>query len=242
MFGYVRGAFTDARQGRTGLFQAASKGTLFLDEIGEMPLALQAKLLRVIEDKRVRPLGGDDEVPVDVRIVAATNSDLEHAMKHNHFRADLYYRLAMFVLQVPPLRERPEDLPLLIRHFLTRAAAESGKPPPALSPAASACLLHHEWPGNVRELQNAIQSAVILCRNNTIELDDLPPRLVGSEKTSARIIEEAVQRKLSLEEVEREYIRGVLASVGGNKTEAASILRIDRKTLSRKLDESVPPA
>jgi DNA-binding NtrC family response regulator len=241
LFGYVRGAFTDARQSRTGLFQAASKGTLFLDEIGEMPLALQAKLLRVIEDKRVRPLGGNDEVPVDVRIVAATNSDLEVAMKQNRFRSDLYYRLAMFVLRIPPLRERPEDLPLLIKHFLTRAAAEAGKPPTTISPAATACMLHYEWPGNVREVQNAIQSAVILSRNNLIELDDLPPRVVDIEKTSERIIEEAALRKLSLEDVEREYIRSVLASVSGNKTEAASILRIDRKTLARKLDESNQP-
>jgi DNA-binding NtrC family response regulator len=242
LFGYVRGAFTDARQSRTGLFQAAGKGTLFLDEIGEMPLALQAKLLRVIEDKRVRPLGGNEEVAVDVRIVAATNADLELAMKQNRFRADLYYRIAMFVLPIPPLRERPEDLPLLIKQFAMRAAIEAGKPVPAIAPEATACLLHYAWPGNVRELQNAVHSAVILSRNGVITLDDLPPRVAGPEKTPGRIVEEAAIRKLSLAEVEREYIRKVLASVDGNKTEAAAILQIDRKTLYRKLEDADPPA
>jgi len=238
LFGYVRGAFTDARQSRTGLFQAAARGTLFLDEIGDMPLALQAKLLRVIEDKRVRPLGGNQEVPVDVRIVAATNADLEQEMRQNRFRSDLYYRLAMFVLSIPPLRDRPEDLPPLIKQFGMRAAAEAGKPVPAIAQEAMACLLHYAWPGNVRELQNAIHSAVILSRNGVITQDDLPPRLAGPEKTPARMAEEAVTRKLSLAEFEREYIRKILAAVDGNKTEAAAILQIDRKTIYRKLEEA----
>jgi DNA-binding NtrC family response regulator len=163
-------------------------------------------------------------------------------MKQNRFRADLYYRIAMFVLPIPPLRERPEDLPLLIRQFAMRAAVEAGKSVPAIAPEATACLLHYAWPGNVRELQNAVHSAVILSRNGVITLDDLPPRVAGPEKTPGRIVEEAAIRKLSLAEVEREYIRKVLASVDGNKTEAAAILQIDRKTLYRKLEDADPPA
>ncbi|HUN60293.1 MAG TPA: sigma-54 dependent transcriptional regulator [Candidatus Binataceae bacterium] len=237
LFGYVRGAFTDARQSRIGLFQAAAKGTLFLDEIGEMPLTLQVKLLRVIEEKRVRPLGGNEEVPVDVRIVAATNADLETAMAHNRFRSDLYYRIAMFVLPIPPLRERPEDLPLLIKQFTVRAAAEAGKPTPAITPEAMDCLRHYSWPGNVRELQNAVHSAVILSHEGTVTMDDLPPKVGTRQNTPLRMLEEAAVHNLSLAAIERKYIYKVLASVGGNKTEAAAILQIDRKTLYRKLVE-----
>jgi two-component system, NtrC family, response regulator HydG len=243
LFGYVRGAFTDARQSRSGLFLAARDGTLFLDEIGEMPLSLQAKLLRAIEDKKVRPLGSNEEITVDVRIIAATNADLDDLIAQGKFRADLYYRIAMFTLEVPPLRERPEDVPLLIKHFLARASAEAGKTISDIEPAAFARLTQYRWPGNVRELQNAIHSAVILCRDNIVTTQDLPPRIAGSDTSPAVIIERAAQKRLSLDELEREYIRRVLASVGGNKTEAAAILQIDRKTLYRKLDnlDTGPP-
>jgi DNA-binding NtrC family response regulator len=241
MFGYVRGAFTDARGGKDGLFQAAHGGTLFLDEVGDMPVQLQAKLLRVIEDKRIRPLGATTEKGVDVRIVAATNSDLEAAIAQSRFRADLYYRLATVTVHVPPLRERPEDLPLLIRHFLVRAAAECGKPVPEMDSKASECLMRYSWPGNIRELQNVIQSAVIICRDNRITLNDMPPRITGIQPMSGTF-DEVAARRLSLEEVEREYIRAVLAQVSGNKTEAAAILQVDRKTLYRKLEESYPAA
>jgi two-component system, NtrC family, response regulator HydG len=236
LFGHVKGAFTDARQNKTGLFQAARGGTLFLDEVGEMPLVLQAKLLRVIEDKRVRPVGATEESPVDVRIVSATNSDLEASMVAGKFRADLYYRLATVTLVMPPLRERPEDIGPLIRHFLTRISAEAGRPIPEMDPEAVACLTHYQWPGNIRELQNAISRAVILGRNNRITRGDLPAKIAGEESASVSV-EEAVSRRLTIDQLEREYARAVLASVGGNKSEAALVLGIDRKTLYRKLGE-----
>ena len=241
MFGYVKGAFTDARGHREGLFQAAHGGTLFLDEIADMPTSLQAKLLRVIEDKRVRPLGSNSEKGVDVRIVAATNSDVEAAIKQGRFRADLYYRLATVTLNVPPLRERPEDLPLLLRHFLARSASECGKPVPAIDPKATECLMRYAWPGNIRELQNVVQSAVILCREGSITAADLPPRITGAPDGKGAL-DELATRRFTLDEVEREYVRAVLAQVSGNKTEAAAILQVDRKTLYRKLEEPYPAA
>jgi two-component system, NtrC family, response regulator HydG len=245
LFGYVRGAFTDARQSKSGLFQSARNGTLFLDEIGQMPLALQAKLLRVIEDKMVRPLGATEETPVDVRIVAATNSDLEKEIGDGRFRSDLYYRIATVHLTIPPLRERPEDLALLIGHFLARACAEAGRSLLRIDDEAMACLRRYSWPGNIRELQNAIQRAVILSRGDLIARADLPPKVAGYTAPSISMIDEAVARRLSVEQLEREYVRAVLESVGGNKSEAAAILGIDRKTLYRKLedrpDESAEP-
>ena len=242
LFGFVRGAFTDARQGKTGLFVAARGGTLFLDEIGEMPLPLQPKLLRVIDDKRVRPLGATEETPIDVRIVVATNTDLDRAIDEGAFRSDLYYRIATVTLAVPPLRERPEDLPLLIKHFLVRASAEAGKPTLRLEPDAMECLMRYRWPGNVRELQNAIQRGVILCHDNRLTVKDLPPRVAGTGIPSAKLFEDVVARRVSLDQVEHEYVRSVLESVNGNKTEAAAILKIDRKTLYRKLGEPEPVA
>lgn len=240
LFGYARGAFTDARQSKMGLFQAAADGTLFLDEIGDMPLSLQAKLLRIIEDKKVRPLGATEEIPIDVRIVAATNMDLQNAIAEKKFRSDLYYRLATFTLSVPPLRERPEDIKLLVKQFVLRASAEAGKSVPEIEPDAMACLIRYRWPGNVRELQNAIQSSVILCRENRLTIEDLPPRIAGTDKSIGNDINQAVAQRCSLEEWDRRYVRMVLASVNGNKTEAAAILQIDRKTLYRKLEELEP--
>jgi DNA-binding NtrC family response regulator len=242
LFGFVRGAFTDARQGKTGLFVAARGGTLFLDEIGEMPLPLQPKLLRMIDDKRVRPLGATEETPIDVRIVVATNTDLDKAIDEGRFRSDLYYRIATVTLAVPPLRERPEDLPLLIKHFLVRASAEAGKPGLRVEPDAMESLMRYRWPGNVRELQNAIQRGVILCRNNRLTAKDLPPRVAGTGIPSTKLFEDVVARRVSLDQVERDYVRSVLESVNGNKTEAAAILKIDRKTLYRKLGEPEPVA
>jgi two-component system response regulator HydG len=242
LFGFVKGAFTDARQAKMGLFIAAQAGTLFLDEIGEMPLALQSKLLRVIDDKRVRPLGATEETRIDVRIVAATNTDLDKAIDEGRFRSDLYYRIATVTLAVPPLRKRPEDIPLLIKHFLVRASAEAGKPIPKVAPDAMECLMRHRWPGNVRELQNALQRAVILCHNNVLTAKDLPPRVAGTGIPSAKLFEDVVARRVSLDQLEREYVRSVVESVNGNKTEAAAILKIDRKTLYRKLGEPDPVA
>jgi DNA-binding NtrC family response regulator len=236
LFGHVKGAFTDARQSKNGLFQSARGGTLFLDEIGEMPLVLQAKLLRVIEDKRVRPVGATEETAVDVRIVAATNADLEASIGAGKFRPDLYYRLSTVTLLLPPLRERTEDIIPLVRHFLARASAEAGRPIPELEPDALACLMHYQWPGNIRELQNAISRAVILGRNGRIARSDLPAKVAGEESVGISV-EEAVTRRLTIDQLEREYARAVLTAVGGNKSEAAAVLGIDRKTLYRKLGE-----
>jgi DNA-binding NtrC family response regulator len=238
LFGYARGAFTDARQAKIGLFVAARGGTLFLDEVGEMPLALQSKLLRAIEEKKIRPLGATEELRADVRIVAATNADLEKATDEGRFRPDLYYRLATVTIAVPPLRQRPDDIPLLIKHFLARASAEAGRPVPQIDPPAMERLLRYPWPGNARELQNAIQRGVILARNNILTINELPPKVVGREISPARILSEAVDKRMSLDQIEHDYIRAILEAVDGNKTEAASILQIDRKTLYRKLEES----
>jgi DNA-binding NtrC family response regulator len=237
LFGYERGAFTDARQAKQGLFQSAHGGTLFLDEIGEMPPALQVKLLRVIEDHQVRPIGATRETPVDVRIVAATNTKLEDAIAAGRFRPDLFYRIATVTIAIPPLRERPEDIALLARHFTARAAAESGRPTLQIDDEAMACLARHSWPGNVRELQNAIQHAAILCRGDRITHADLPPRISGAAFSRVNL-DGAVAIGLTLEDLEHAYIRATLASVDGNKSEAAAILGIDRKTLYRKLDDS----
>ena len=242
LFGHVRGSFTDARQGKTGLFVAAHGGTLFLDEIRRESAtdAADQAAARSYEDKRVRPIGATEETPVDVRVVAATNSDLEELMERGRFRSDLYYRLATLTLAVPPLRERPEDIALLVKHFLSRASAEAGKAVPELEPDAMTHLMRYRWPGNIRELQNAIQRAIILCRDNTLTTNDLPPKVAGYDMSRRRAIEEAVDRRLSLDLLEREYVRAVLESVNGNKREAAAILQIDRKTLYRKLEEPEP--
>jgi two-component system response regulator HydG len=237
LFGHVKGSFTDARENKLGLFQAAHRGTLFLDEIDEMPSGLQAKLLTAIESKRVRPLGATTEVAVDVRIVAATNIELEKAIAAGSFRADLYYRLSAVILYIPPLRERREAIPLLLKHFLMRAAAENGQPVPEVMPDALERLLRYSWPGNVRELQNAVQGALLLCRNHRICSADLPAKISGIELADFSA-KQAFARQPTLEQLERDYIHSVLSSVGGNRREAAGILGIDRKTLYRKLEAS----
>jgi two-component system response regulator HydG len=237
LFGYARGAFTDARHVKAGLFIAARGGTLFLDEVGEMPQPLQSKLLRAIEDKKIRPLGATEEMAVDVRIVAATNTNLEKALEDGRFRSDLYYRLSTVTLAVPPLRDRPADIPPLIKHFLLRASAEAGRPIPDIEPEAMARLLRYPWPGNARELQNAIQRGVILARDNILTIKELPPKVAGLDLSPANILSEAVDKRMSLDQLEHDYIRAVVNAVAGNKTEAANILRIDRKTLYRKLEE-----
>ncbi len=237
LFGHLRGAFTDAKQDKLGLFVAANHGTLFLDEIGEMLPSVQAKLLRVIEDKRVRPLGATGETPVDVRVIAATNADLEKAVADGRFRSDLFYRIATVTLAVPPLRDRPEDIPLLVKHFLLRAGAEAGRAAPELDPQTFECLARYRWPGNIRELQNAIQQAVILSSGAKITPGDLPSRITGDQHHLPARLAELASQRMPLEEVEREYARAVLASVNGHRGEAAAILGVDRKTLARKLED-----
>jgi DNA-binding NtrC family response regulator len=234
LFGYVQGAFTDARKEKRGLFTEAHGGTLFLDEVGELPLLLQTKLLRVIEDKEVRPLGSTKGEKVDVRIIAATNRDLRRAVQEGAFRQDLYYRLNVVDLHLPPLRERPEDISLLIQHFFAKSAQSSQAK--RLSPEALRALLNYPWPGNVRELENVIERALVLCHGENITPEDLPAHLTGS-KPHIVTLHDALLRRRSLSDIEREYTLLALEFTEGKKKEAAELLGIDRKTLYRKLEE-----
>jgi two-component system response regulator HydG len=233
LFGHAKGAFTDARTARPGIVQKASGGTLFLDEIGDMPLALQAKLLRVLQERRVRPVGSDEEVEVDVRVVAATHRDLEAAVEEGTFRQDLLYRINVVQLDVPPLRARGNDVLLLAQHFLHHYSERSGRPVEGLSAEAAAKLLAYDWPGNVRELQNCIERAVALTQHARLVVADLPKSVQSYQSVSPSGAEVEL---IPLEQVERRHILGVLQAVGGNKARAASVLRIGRKTLYRKLE------
>jgi two-component system response regulator HydG len=237
LFGHVRGAFTDARGARTGLFLQAHGGTLFLDEIGDLPLSLQPKLLRALQERSVRPVGSDAEVPCDVRVITATNRDLEAAVREGRFREDLFFRLAVIHVPVPPLRDRGNDVLALAQHFLSRSAKEANSSVRGLSPAAAERLLAYEWPGNVRELQNAIERAVALARTDVLNADDLPERVTGPRTNGSAAPGETAQPTTfaPLDEVERRHILRVLEAMRGNKTVAAQVLGIDRKTLHRKL-------
>ncbi|KFE62365.1 sigma-54-dependent transcriptional regulator [Hyalangium minutum] len=235
LFGHMKGAFTDARTTRTGLFVQAHGGTLFLDEVGELPLSLQPKLLRALQERRVRPVGGSEEVEFDARIVAATNRDLELAVEEGRFREDLYYRLNVINLELPPLRARGNDVLLLSQHFVEHFATRTGKRVLGLSPAAAQKLLGYSWPGNVRELQNCIERAVALTSFEQLTVDDLPERV--RSYSTPQVMHEVpdMSELVTLEEVERRYIHRVLEAVGGSRTLAARILGVDRKTLYRKL-------
>jgi len=240
LFGHRAGAFTDARTQRRGLFQQTDGGTLFLDEIGDLPLAMQAKLLRVLQERTIRPVGSDTDVSIDVRVVAATHRDLEALVGEGRFREDLLFRLDVINIEVPPLRERGRDILLLAQTFLHRLATQLARSTPTLSPEAARILLEHPWPGNVRELQNSMERAIVLCDGDSIEVGDLPRRLLRA-KPSPAANHESVQLPdasalLPLEEVERRYILQVLHAVGGRRAEAARILQVDRKTLYRKLE------
>jgi DNA-binding NtrC family response regulator len=236
LFGHAKGAFTDAKAARTGLFAQAHGGTLFLDEVGELPLTLQPKLLRALQERVVRPVGGDTEVPFDARIVAATNRDLELAVEEGRFREDLYYRLNVIGIELPPLRARGNDVLTLSQRFIEQFAARTGKRVVGLSPAAAQRLLAYGWPGNVRELQNCIERAVALTSFEQLTVDDLPER-VRSYSAPKEAPEPAdVSELVTLEELERRYIHRVLDTVGGSRTLAARILGVDRKTLYRKLE------
>ncbi|WP_456267916.1 sigma-54 dependent transcriptional regulator [Kushneria sp. AK178] len=234
-FGHVKGAFTGAISNRRGLFQQAHGGTLFLDEIGDMPLALQARLLRVLQTHRVRPVGSEEEQQIDIRIVAATNRPLEELIEAGLFREDLFYRLETFRLTLPPLRERPDDIALLTEQFLERYSREQGRETMTLSPSALSLLRAYPFPGNVRELDNAILRAVTLARTDVLEPDDFPERfrhaVTRGGSTDAR-----AREWLSLEQMEQRYIERVLEAVDGNKRRAADILGIGRKTLYRRLE------
>ncbi len=237
LFGHKRGAFTDARNDRDGLFVEASGGTIFLDEVAEIPPALQAKLLRVLQEREVRPVGATRSEKVDVRVIAATNRDLEARLREGLFREDLYYRLNVVHVELPPLRGRVEDILPLAEHFLARvtARATGGRPAPRLAHATAKLLLAYPFPGNVRELENLMERAVALCAGDEIGVDDLPPQV--RERRGADSLGGALARGLTLAELEREYIERVLVAEGGNKTRAATRLGLDRKTLYRKLEE-----
>jgi len=236
LFGHKRGAFTDARADKPGLFVEADAGTIFLDEIGELALPLQAKLLRVLQEHEVRPLGATRNQRVDVRIVAATNRNLENMLADGSFREDLYYRLNVIHLDLPPLRGRPEDIVPLAEHVLAQLGARQTPPRRMrLSPEAQHLLLAYNWPGNVRELMNVLERGVALCQGELIADDDLPPHV--REKRPADFLGAAVARRMTVAELEREFIERVLEDEAGNKTRAAQRLGLDRKTLYRKLDE-----
>jgi len=228
LFGHVKGSFTGATESRAGFFQTADGGTLFLDEISDTSLAMQAKLLRVLQEKEVYMVGARRPQKVDVRVLAATNKDLFALVKKGVFREDLYFRLNVINISLPPLRDRGDDILLLARHFAGRFAKEAGKPAPQFSENALRVLKRYDWPGNVRELENVIQRLVVMTDGEVIEIPDLPPLMRFSASRANGL-------NRTLAEVEAEYIRNVLAGVGGNKTRAAEILGIDRKTLREKL-------
>ena len=250
LFGHVRGAFTDARSARTGLFVQAHGGTLLLDEIGDMPLPLQVKLLRVLQERRVRPVGAESEIEVDVRVMAATHRSLAEIAANGQFREDLLFRLDVIRLTIPPLRERGNDVLLLAQGFVTRFAERFDKPMQGITAEAARRLLAHTWPGNVRELQNCMERAVVLAEADQVRLVDLPdtvraalPTTTSSARAPALVSAPAVPPRVPapdglepLADVEQRPLRHVLQAVGGNRSRAAEVLGIDRKTLYRKLE------
>lgn len=235
LFGHKKGAFTDAGAERSGLFLQAAGGTLFLDEIGDMSLDLQPKLLRALEGRTVRPVGGDDERAFDARIVAATNRDLESAIDDGKFREDLYYRINVIEVDVPPLRACGSDVLLIAQKFLQESAARAENPVKGMSKAAAERILDYPWPGNVRELRNAVERAVALTRYDKIGVDDLPRKVRMHTSQNVVVAGEDPNELVSLEEVERRYILHVMKAVGGNRSRAARVLGLDRKTLYRRL-------
>lgn len=246
LFGHVRGAFTDAREDKEGLFVQADGGTLFLDEVGDLPLSLQPKLLRVLEEQQVRPVGGERPIDIDVRIVAATHRDLEAAVQRGEYREDLFFRLDVIELNIPPLRERGRDILLLAQHFVEHFAGQADRQVVGLNAEAGRALMQYDWPGNIRELRNYMERAVVLAVHKEITPEDLPPKVRSARRArpqkhnSADLL--ALQSELrdgglpSIKELEARYIAFVLGQVRGNKSEAAQILGFDRTTLYRKID------
>ncbi len=235
LFGHEKGAYTGAVTREAGLLVKADQGTIFLDEIGDMSLQMQAKLLRVLEDWEIRPVGGTATTRVDVRVVAATNKALDEEVTAGRFREDLYYRINVITITVPELRERTEDLPLLINHFLRAFAQKNGSPSPELTKSALNALLHYGWPGNVRELENVIEHAMLLSDNRVIDLQHLPAHV--AENRNGRAGQGTPATNVTLEQLEREYILKVLTDVRWHRSKAAAILGIDRRTLYRKIQE-----
>jgi DNA-binding NtrC family response regulator len=233
LFGYERGAFTGADQRRMGNFELAHNGTLFLDEVGELPLELQAKFLRVLEERKFRRLGGRAEVEVDVRVICATNRDLKEEIRHGKFREDLYFRLHVFTIVLPPLRERREDVPLLVHHFIEKFNGETGKKVQGVTPAALATLQGYAWPGNIRELRNTLERAMILVDGDVIGEEHLPPDMQSSRPEAAML---RVPLGIPMDRVEKDYILASLQRNGGNKARTAEVLGISEKTLYNKLN------
>ena len=233
LFGHVKGSFTGAVRDKQGLFAAARGGTFFLDEIGEMSPATQVKLLRVLQEREAIPVGGTEAIPVDVRVVAATNRDLEEDIKRGRFRTDLYYRLNVINILLPPLRDRRDDIPIFVKEFLGHIAGERSEPVKALSPEAEEIIMAYDWPGNVRELENALERAVTLTKGDVIPRSAIPDRI--SERKAEPLVAERLHKNPPLDVIEQAYITWVLQSEGGNKTRAAEVLGIDPSTLYRKL-------
>jgi two-component system response regulator HydG len=237
LFGHVRGAFTGAVSEKPGLLMQAAGGTVFLDEVADMPLSLQPKLLRALQERSLRPVGGDAEVSFDARIVAASNRDLDEAVAAGSFRKDLHFRLDVIRVEVPPLRARGNDILLLAQRFTDECAARAGKKVIGIASQAAEKLLAYRWPGNVRELENAIERAVALTRFERLAVEDLPERIQGTRRSAFLVEGDDPAAMAPLAEIERRYILRVVEAVGSNKTLAARILGLDRKTLYRKLDK-----
>lgn len=239
LFGHVKGAFTDAVSDKAGLFEQADGGTLLLDEIGEMPPLLQVKLLRVLQESEIRPVGAGSMRKVDVRVVSATSRDLARDVVDGRFREDLYYRLNVFCITVPPLRKRTADIPFLAGHFLEKYGARLGKPGVRLSPEALKIFLEYEWPGNVRELENCIERGLVLCEGDTMGIDSLPDTIRNrfSGSSAFDVAEDTFSLKQASERLERDYIRKSLEKTGGNRTQAAKILEISHRALLYKMKE-----
>ena len=233
LFGHVKGSFTGAVRDKQGLFAAARGGTFFLDEIGEMSPATQVKLLRVLQEREAIPVGGTEAIPVDVRVVAATNRDLEDEIRRGRFRTDLYYRLNVIAIHLPPLRDRRDDIEIFVNAFLDRIAKEHGEPMKRLDQDAIDAVLAHDWPGNVRELENALERAVVLTKGENVPLAAMPAKL--TERRLEPLVAERIHPNPTLDTIERAYITWVLQSEGGNKSRAAEVLGIDPSTLYRKL-------
>jgi two-component system response regulator HydG len=233
LFGHVKGSFTGAIKDKQGLFAAAKGGTFFLDEIGEMSPATQVKLLRVLQEREAIPVGGTEAIPVDVRLIAATNRDLEDDVKRGRFRTDLFYRLNVIAIHLPPLRDRRDDIPILANAFLDKSAKQHGMKRKELSRDAMDAILAYDWPGNVRELENALERAVVLTKGDAIDLGAIPEKV--TQRKAEPLVAERQHHNPTLDVVEQAYITWVLRSEGGNKTRAAEVLGIDPSTLYRKL-------
>jgi transcriptional regulator with PAS, ATPase and Fis domain len=235
LFGHEKGSFTGAMDSKPGIFEYASGGTVFLDEIGEMAVSLQSKLLRVLEDHTIRRIGSPNEIRVDVQIITATNRDLRLAIKEGRFREDLFYRINVIDINLPPLRDRKEDIPLLCQHFLARVNSKCGKTIKGISRSAQLRLMEHPWEGNVRELQNVIESTALLTAKDYISEGEITVQLEKSGGSLKSAI--PYEDDLTLEEVERQHISRILSKTGGNRAQAASLLGLSRRSLQRRMEK-----